>query len=248
MDEDIIHLYLDGELIQTTAEHPFYTDDGVWVDAADLTAGEQILSLGGDYGVVDSVVIADETQTMYDLDVETVDTFAVGDGAWVVHNQDPNLSDISRAKALYAYLNPIGRQQRLNYYATDLVIVATNVQKLNRLVETSIIFDVKYDPNLTVGDRAEMVRHNNNTFGIGIGRPTLRLSQQEQIRTAGHQLWHIELARIGESTNAAFGTPEYALEEVNVERRNLKGLVHQQSEFDGLGVECWYGQTQRQPH
>ncbi|MEO1444613.1 MAG: hypothetical protein AAFV33_29750, partial [Chloroflexota bacterium] len=131
---------------------------------------------------------------------------------------------------------------------TDLVIVATNVQKLNRLVETSIIFDVKYDPNLTVGDRAEMVRHNNNTFGIGIGRPTLRLSQQEQIRTAGHQLWHIELARIGESTNAAFGTPEYALEEVNVERRNLKGLVHQQSEFDGLGVECWYGQTQRQPH
>ena len=37
-------------------------------------------------GVVESVVIADETQTMYDLDVETVDTFAVGDGAWVVHN------------------------------------------------------------------------------------------------------------------------------------------------------------------
>ncbi len=28
-------------------------------------------------GVVESVVIVDETQTMYDLDVETVDTFAV---------------------------------------------------------------------------------------------------------------------------------------------------------------------------
>ena len=27
---------------------------------------------------------------MYDLDVETVDTFAVGDGAWVVHNQNQN--------------------------------------------------------------------------------------------------------------------------------------------------------------
>jgi hypothetical protein len=37
--------------------------------------------LDGDYGVLDSVVIVDETQTMYDLDVETVDTFAVGDGA-----------------------------------------------------------------------------------------------------------------------------------------------------------------------
>ena len=48
VDEDIIHLYLDGELIETTAEHPFYTDDGMWVDAADLTAGEHILSLDGD--------------------------------------------------------------------------------------------------------------------------------------------------------------------------------------------------------
>ena len=28
------------------------------------------------------------TQTMYDLDVAIVDTFAVGDGAWVVHNVD----------------------------------------------------------------------------------------------------------------------------------------------------------------
>ena len=37
---------------------------------------------------MDSVAIDDETQTMYDLDVETVDTFAVGDGAWVVHNTD----------------------------------------------------------------------------------------------------------------------------------------------------------------
>ena len=56
--------------------------------AGDLQPGDLILSLDGDYGVVDSVVIAEETQTMYDLDVETVDTFAVGDGAWVVHNCD----------------------------------------------------------------------------------------------------------------------------------------------------------------
>ena len=70
-------------MVETTPWHPFYTDAG-WEDAGDLDPGDQILSLDGDYGVVDSVVIVDETQTMYDLDVETVDTFAVGDGAWVV--------------------------------------------------------------------------------------------------------------------------------------------------------------------
>jgi intein/homing endonuclease len=53
VDEDIIHLSPDGELIETTAKHPFYTDDGVWIDAADLTAGEEILSLDGNYGIVE---------------------------------------------------------------------------------------------------------------------------------------------------------------------------------------------------
>ena len=86
-DDQIVTLTIDGEVVETTPWHPFYTDVG-WEDAGDLQPGDRILSLDGDYGVVDSVVIADETQTMYDLDVETVDTFAVGDGAWVVHNLD----------------------------------------------------------------------------------------------------------------------------------------------------------------
>ncbi len=86
-DDQIVYLTIDGEEIETTPWHPFYTDEG-WEDAGDLQPGDLILSLDGDYGVVESVVIVDETQTMYDLDVETVDTFAVGDGAWVVHNQN----------------------------------------------------------------------------------------------------------------------------------------------------------------
>lgn len=36
MNEDIIHLTIDGELLETTAEHPFYTEDGLWVNAAEL--------------------------------------------------------------------------------------------------------------------------------------------------------------------------------------------------------------------
>lgn len=74
-----MYLNIDGEEIETTPWYPFYTDSG-WEDAGDLKPGDLILSLDGDYGVVESVFIAAETQTMYDLDVETVDTFAVGDG------------------------------------------------------------------------------------------------------------------------------------------------------------------------
>ena len=59
VDEVIIHLTIDGELVETTPEHPFYTDDGEWIDAADLSVGELIWSLDGDYGTVDSILIED---------------------------------------------------------------------------------------------------------------------------------------------------------------------------------------------
>jgi hypothetical protein len=64
----------------------FYTDEG-WVEAENLEVGDAILSLGGVYGAVDSILIENRTQTMYDLTIEEVHTFAVGDGDWVVHNE-----------------------------------------------------------------------------------------------------------------------------------------------------------------
>ena len=56
------------------------------MDAEDLEIDDLVLALDGDYGVVEATLTEARTQTMYDLDVAIVDTFAVGDGAWVVHN------------------------------------------------------------------------------------------------------------------------------------------------------------------
>ena len=57
-----------------------------WIEAGDLQEGDSIVSLGGVYGTVEKVIVVDAIQTMYDLTVEEVHTFAVGDGDWVVHN------------------------------------------------------------------------------------------------------------------------------------------------------------------
>ena len=84
-DDAIVTLTINGEEIETTPWHLFYTDEG-WVEAEELEVGDAILSLGGVYGSVDSILIEDRTQMMYDLTVEEVHTFAVGDGDWVVHN------------------------------------------------------------------------------------------------------------------------------------------------------------------
>jgi hypothetical protein len=57
-----------------------------WVEAGSLTLGDQILSLDGTFGDVESISISNDPQVMYNLTVDISHTFAVGEGQWVVHN------------------------------------------------------------------------------------------------------------------------------------------------------------------
>ena len=78
-----------GELIETTPEHPFYVL-GEWVDAEDLEVGMPLSTFEGETlvhsGTVTSVERVEQTQTMYNLTVDTAHTFFVGEGQWLVHN------------------------------------------------------------------------------------------------------------------------------------------------------------------
>ena len=85
LDEQVTLVTIAGETIETTPWHDFYTDEG-WQDAGELVTGDLVLSLDGDYSVVDSVQTIDAVQWMYDLTVADAHTFAVGTGQWVVHN------------------------------------------------------------------------------------------------------------------------------------------------------------------
>ncbi|MGA7732684.1 MAG: PA14 domain-containing protein [Chloroflexia bacterium] len=86
-DPVIVYLTLDGELIETTPEHPFYTWGGEWVEAGKLWTGALIREADGEYGTVQSVRMVRRTQAMYNLTVKQAHTFFVGDGQWLVHNQ-----------------------------------------------------------------------------------------------------------------------------------------------------------------
>ena len=80
-----------GELIETTPEHPFYVLGG-WIDAEDLEVGMPLSTFEGTTLVHSSTVTSveriEETQTMYNLTVDTAHTFFVGEGEWLVHNCD----------------------------------------------------------------------------------------------------------------------------------------------------------------
>jgi hypothetical protein len=86
-DPVIIHLVIDGELIETTPEHPFFTRDEGWVAAGELDTGDAVMTAALDFGFVESVTALDEPQTMYNLTVDDAHTFFVGTGDWLVHNE-----------------------------------------------------------------------------------------------------------------------------------------------------------------
>ena len=105
LEPAITHLMLDGERIETTPEHSFYTRERGWVDAGDLQLGDHIRQANGEYGVVQAVEVEQRPQVMYNLTDATAHTFFVGDGRWLVHN---DACGDSTPTHLYAFGNRSG--------------------------------------------------------------------------------------------------------------------------------------------
>jgi len=86
LDTVLTELVINGEWIETTPEHPFYTEEKGWIPAGDLKSGMHIRQADGDYELVWFRWSIARTQVMYNLTVDTAHTFFVGDSQWLVHN------------------------------------------------------------------------------------------------------------------------------------------------------------------
>ena len=95
-DPVIEYLTIDGEQLQTTPEHPFYTQEAgwEWVDGGSLWRGAHVRKADGRYGVVQAVEMVQQPQVMYNLTVAEAHTFFVGDGQWLVHNHCGEIFEI----------------------------------------------------------------------------------------------------------------------------------------------------------
>jgi hypothetical protein len=85
-DETIIYLIINGELILTTPDHPFFTDTLEQIPAGQLQVGDRIWQGVLGSGMVEAVVVVSQPQLMYNLSVDEAHTFFVGQGRWLVHN------------------------------------------------------------------------------------------------------------------------------------------------------------------
>jgi len=108
IEASILTLMIGNELIVTTPEHPFYVQ-GKWVTAGDLRVGDLITSANGTVGQVYRAQTFYESQTMYNLTIDTAHTYFVGAGYWLVHNACSRVlrNNLLGAKAVPDWANEI---------------------------------------------------------------------------------------------------------------------------------------------
>jgi hypothetical protein len=84
--DKLVDLYIDGEVISTTGEHPFWTPDKGWVEAKDLEVGSLLQTEDGRIIDVDGVEKREGDFTVYNFRVEGFHTYFVSELGVLVHN------------------------------------------------------------------------------------------------------------------------------------------------------------------
>jgi hypothetical protein len=94
----ILELHVEGQVIRTTAEHPFHLVDRGWVAASGLVEGDLLSSHDANLHRVQAIVPTQEVVTVYNVQVETHHTYFVGCQEWDfslwAHNDYKQLADV----------------------------------------------------------------------------------------------------------------------------------------------------------
>ena len=86
----LIHVFVNGEEIETTAVHPFWVENR-WVSAKDLKEGDLLTLADGSVARISGVYgeKLDEAVVVYNFEVEEFHTYYVTDTGILVHNANP---------------------------------------------------------------------------------------------------------------------------------------------------------------
>jgi Pretoxin HINT domain len=94
----LVDVYIGGEKITTTENHPFWVQDVGWVAARDLSAGAQLETKSESWLGVNKVEKHTEVATVYNFEVQGFHTYFVSDLGLLVHNSCPLLDNLYGSK------------------------------------------------------------------------------------------------------------------------------------------------------
>ncbi len=94
-------IYLKGEIIEATHEHPFFVD-GIWLKAEELKVGHNLRREDGSYSAIEKIEVLnyDEDIPVYNLTVKDNSNYFVSNQTILTHNGDPCSTLVKKAKLL----------------------------------------------------------------------------------------------------------------------------------------------------
>jgi RHS repeat-associated protein len=82
----LVDIYVDGEIISATEEHPFWVVDKGWVEPKDLKVGDKLQRENGQAVDIDKVEKREGDFKVYNFRVEGIPTYFISDLGILVHN------------------------------------------------------------------------------------------------------------------------------------------------------------------
>jgi len=85
---NLIDVEVDGEIMRSTATHPYWTANRGWVRAADIEVDDLLVNINGDIVPVDCVQARrlEQPVPVYDIRVREHHSFFAGENCYLVHN------------------------------------------------------------------------------------------------------------------------------------------------------------------
>ena len=85
---ELVHVFVNGEEIITTPEHPFYVSNKGWISSIELRAGDILVRQNGEYCIVEKIQheILESPIKVYNFEVSDFHTYFVGASSILVHN------------------------------------------------------------------------------------------------------------------------------------------------------------------
>ena len=171
---ELVHVYVNGEEIVATPEHPFYVTTKGWVGAGELQPGDILSLQSGGIATVGAIWIEllDVPTKVYNFEVEDFHTYYVGGDAILVHNscaQNPVMSQRAAMRSAKRSVN-IPMSQRPDS-VSSVKMIGENGQTVFARME---VYGNKYIRNDLGGhlfqDGATMGRHYNAGTIDSLGR------------------------------------------------------------------------------
>ncbi len=113
----IVHLHVNGQVIRTTTEHPFWVYNRGWLPARELQIGDRLVSHDGKTAAVEDLLDTGELETVYNLRVADHHTYFVGGedwGFWVwAHNACGGIAPVLKGRDGMALAGLIQNPRRI---------------------------------------------------------------------------------------------------------------------------------------